>query len=262
MFFADTPPAMISYAEEASEVVSVDDLGQIIQELMSLAPDVLVLFDVDSTLVVPDDAILRPAGEKLLDSLLGGDKVQNLPTGRRYVFREILLSAKNSLVDSQSVGLIRSLQDRGIPVAAFTAVPRGKVGKVESVADRRIEELKQLGFDFGLPFAGLALELPKSPDKDFSPIFKEGILFASLHPKGDTLKNFLRATGWQPKRVVLIDDQLEYVQVVGQTLQELGIPYTGYHYTGAAKLPCELNPEWAEFQVRTFIEKGEWIVDR
>lgn len=256
------PPAIISFYQERYQIYSTSDLGQIEKALETLDSDSLVLFDVDSTLIVPDDAILRPSNEDFLEELLGGNIVQNLPTGPRYIFREILLNALHSLVDKGSISCVQNLQEKGIPVIAFTAAPRGKVGKVASVADFRIEELKRFGFDFSSAFAEKGVvELPKDPDKEFSPLFKSGILFASLHPKGDTLQKFLHAVGWTPNRVVLIDDQLEYVQSVGKALETFGIPYTGFHYTAAEKIPYNLNREVAQFQVRSFLEQSKWIND-
>lgn len=256
------PPAIIASYQERYQIHSTSDLGQIEKELETLDSDSLVLFDVDSTLIVPDDAILRPSSEDFLKELLGGNTVQDLPTGRRYIFREILLNAPHSLVDESSISCIQNLQEKGIPVIAFTAAPRGKVGEIASVADWRIEELKRFGFDFSSTFAEEGvLELPKNPDKEFSPLFKSGILFASLHPKGDTLQKFLHAIGWTPNRVVLIDDQLEYVQSVGKALESLGIPYTGFHYTAAEKMPYKLNRETAQFQVHSFLEQGKWFND-
>ncbi len=243
-----------------AQIHVTNDLSSIERELQNAGPETLVLFDVDATLIVPDDAILRPQNEPFLHELLGGDKIQNLPTGVRYVFREILLSAPHSLVDERSPALLRTLQERGILVAAFTGAPRGKIGKIDSVADWRIEELKRYGFDFNWDLG--VIELPKSPGKQFSPLFKSGSLFSSLHDKGETLENFLKAIGWTPKRIVLIDDQMEHVKSVGKVAEKLGVEYLGFHYTAAAELPCELDSERARFQVRHFIDQGEWISDR
>ncbi len=256
------PPAIVASCQEKYQIYSTSDLREIEKELATLDSDSLVLFDVDSTLIVPDDAILRPPNEDFLEELLGGSMVQNLSTGPRYIFREILLNATHSLVDEESVSCIQRLQERGVPVMAFTAAPRGKVGRIASVADWRIEELKRFGFDFSSTLSEKGvIELPKSDTKEFAPLFKSGILFASLHPKGDTLQKFLHAIEWTPKRVVLIDDQLEYVQSVGKALESLKIPYTGFHYTAAQKLPCTLNRGVAQFQIRSFIEQGKWIDD-
>lgn len=245
-----------------AQIVSTGDLGAIEKELETLDSNSLVLFDVDLTLIVPNDAILRPASSDYLDELLGGEKVQNLPTGRRYVFREILTKAPHSLIDERSLSLVRKLQERGVPVAAFTNAPRGKVGNIESVADWRVEELQRFGFDFSSTWQNKEIvELPKDQDQEFAPIFKSGIIFSSLHPKGKTLSNFLAAIDWKPKKVVMIDDEVKYVQSVGESLKTLGVSYTGFHYTGAKQLPCNLDRETAQFQVRRFFESGEWITD-
>lgn len=236
------------------------DLEVIEKELEAMDSDCLVLFDVDLTLLVPDDAILRPEASTLLNVLLGGDRLIDVPTG--HLFRSILLKAPHSLVDPRAVSFVRKLQEKKIPVAAFTFASQGKVGEIESVADWRIEELKGFGFDFHSTFVDIGiLQLSKDQDKEYAPLFKAGILFSSLHPKGKTLQRLLDALDWTPKKVVLIDDAWKHIKEVGESLQPLGIEYLGFHYTKAKDLPCDLDPERAQFQVRHFLQTGQWISD-
>jgi FMN phosphatase YigB (HAD superfamily) len=245
-----------------SRTSSISDLQVLEKELDALDGEVLVLFDIDRTLIVPDDAILRPPADNQLDILLGGSKVKSDGGAHKYLFREILLKAPHSLVDKGSVEMIQRLQAKGIPVIAFTAAPSGKVGDVDSVIDSRIVEMRQFGFDFSPAFSSVGtLEFTRDPSKEFPPTFKEGILCSSLHSKGATLKQFLKVTGYRPDYVILIDDQKEYVLSVGSAAEDLGIHYIGYHYTAAEDLPCELDPEVAAFQLRHFLENDEWKSD-
>ena len=271
MSIQDLPPSSAYISEEAvpSQISSTDSLDQIKEILKKADFNTLVLFDVDSTLILPNDTILRPQNDQQFTDLLGGRKVVALGDGMRYLFREILLKAPHSLVDSRSVELIKELEQRGVPVIAFTATPRGKVGEIESVADARIKELSQFGFDFHLFADQGTIDLGDPEDLGgFSPIFQEGVLFASLHPKGDTLRDFLQKINYRPTRVILIDDQMNQIESVGKALENLGIPYTGIRYTAAENLAAPLDqmtPEFrqtiAEFQVSHFLQEGEWISD-
>jgi hypothetical protein len=243
-------------------IFSSSDIQQLEREVEGLEGEVLVMLDVDSTLVVPDDAILRPKGDLLLEELLGGDKVLKLPIGYRYLFREILLKAPHSLVDGESVDVIRRLQKKNANVIAFTGVPRGKIGSVENVGDWRIDELTRFGFDFKSAFVGVGtVELAKDSDLEFAPIFTKGILFSSLHSKGKVLRNFFEKTGFWPTWMILVDDQMEHVQSVGKIAEALGINYIGFHYTAADQLPCVLNSERAAAQVKYFLDHDEWKSD-
>lgn len=244
------------------KIFSSPDIQRLESEVEGLDGEVLVMLDVDSTLVVADDAILRPKGDSLLDRLLGGDKVLKVSGGSRYLFREILLKAPHSLVDARSQEVIQRLRERNVHVIAFTGVPRGKIGDVENVGAWRIEELTRFGFDFKDAFSEVGtIELAKDPDQEFSPIFTQGILFSSLHSKGKVLRSFFEKVGYQPKWMVLVDDQMEHVQSVGKVAEDLGINYVGFHYTAAEELPSILDPDRAAFQVKHFIDHGEWKTD-
>ena len=125
MSIQDLPPSSAYISEEAvpSQISSTDSLDQIKEILKKADFNTLVLFDVDSTLILPNDTILRPQNDQQFKDLLGGRKVVALGDGMRYLFREILLKAPHSLVDSRSVELIKELEQRGVPVIAFRNGP-------------------------------------------------------------------------------------------------------------------------------------------
>ena len=83
--------AFFLLADQAQgSIYSVNSLEEIERETENLDADSLVLFDIDQTLLAPDDAILRSAYDDCLEELMG-EKVQVLPGGgKRYLFREIL----------------------------------------------------------------------------------------------------------------------------------------------------------------------------
>jgi len=263
LFFADIPPAKYVIEQTAIQkpaLISTHDLTLIKDLLDRLDPETtLVLWDVDQTLYTPDDAILKPHHEKRFDELLGGSKIVIDSEGKkRYLFREIVSNASHSLVDPRSVQIIKELQNRNMPNLAITLSNSGRIGKIESFIDWRIEELRNFGFDFRIDYPSLIL--PKDRDKEYPPVFKSGVLMTSLHDKGIVLKNFLAAIGWKPKKIVFIDDQLKNIQSV---IQELGdeIEIHGFHYTAASEKPCLLNEEAAQFQVEHFKKTAIWLSD-
>ena len=243
-----------------SQIVSTDDLSKIEHLLEEADEQTLVLLDVDQTLLTPDDPILKPKWDKLLDQWLGGKKfIVDASGNTRYIFRELLMRAPHSLIDPQSPALVQRLQSKSVPVIAFSAAVGGKIGNVESFIDWRIDELRRFGFDFQSAFPNLQpLQLPKDPHMECPPVYKSGVLLTSLHDKGDVLRNFLKEIHWTPQKVIFIDDQLSNVQSVAASLEGL-IPTIGIHYTGASPLPCELEEQTAKQQVDHFLNTGEWV---
>lgn len=243
------------------EILSTNDLSVLENLIEDADESTLVLWDVDHTLITPDDPILKPKWENLLDEWLGGGKSIVDSLGKtRYVFREVLMSAPHSIVDEDSLLLMEKIKQKQIPMIAFSAAPGGKVGKIESFIDWRIDELKKFGFDFSNSFSDIqSFTLPKDPELEFSPVYKSGVLITSLHNKGSVLLDFLNAVQWKGKKVIFIDDQLGNIQSVVHALEALDIEVIGIHYTAASELPCELNEEESFLKVSHFLKSGEWL---
>lgn len=216
---------IFSFSSLHAGIISTSDFDCIEKECAQLGKNSLILFDVDATLILPDDVLLKPQGKELFKHLIEGYTDRDL-------FREIRLKASHSLVDSRSIGFIHKLQEREVPVIAFTAAPAKIKGSVEP-GIWRVNELKGYGFDFSFSFPCDSLELPKNPNQRHFPFFKRGVLYSSLHSKGDILIAFLEKLDLKPDKIIFIDDELEYVQSVVSCLKKEGIDCLGIHYTAA-----------------------------
>jgi hypothetical protein len=239
---------------QSREIIVTDDFDYIMKETDTLDSNSLLLFDVDGTLIVPDDAILKhPEAKDIFNLLTAGHTTRDL-------FREIRLKAPHSLVDSRSISLIQRLQAKNVPVMAFTAAP-AKINE-QPPGDWRVEELRNYGFDFTSAFSWCScLEIPKNARQQHAPLFKSGVLFSSFHPKGDILLIFLQLMGLSFKKVIFVDDEFEHVQSVVTCLAKHGITCIGIHYTAAHKTLVDVNIDQARFQVGYFIEHGIWLSD-
>ncbi len=238
----------------AGEILTTSDFSVIEEIAEELDSNSLVLFDVDATLIVPKEAILKPEGKELFKQLTKGYKDRDL-------FRDIRMQALHSLVDNRSLPFIQKLKERKIPALAFTAAP-AKIRGVEQPADWRVNELKRYGFDFSKTFSNCNfLELPKNASEQHIPMFKSGVLFSSFHPKGDILVIFLQMMDLHPKKVLFVDDEIEHVRSVVTSLEEHGIECIGIHYTAANNSSFELNAEQARFQVDYFAKHNVWLSD-
>lgn len=239
----------------AGEMWTTNDFNAIEESAYGLDENSLVLFDVDATLIVPDDAILKPKGKELFNHLIAR-------CTERDLFRDIRMKAPHSLVDDRSIYFVQKLQERKIPVIALTAAP-AKIRGHDQPGDWRVDELKRYGFDFSPAFPSLHfLELPKNAQQQYVPLFKSGVLYSSFHPKGDILTAFMQQLNLKPNRVLFVDDELGHVQSVVAALDEQGISCIGVHYTAANEAPCDLNVEQAHFQIDYFIEHDIWLGDQ
>lgn len=239
----------------AGEIITTNDFSLIEKASNRLDRDSLVLFDVDATLIVPDDVLLKPKRKEFFEHLIASYTDRDL-------FREIRMKAPHTLVDDRSIRLVQNLQQNKIPVIAFTAAP-SKVRGVEEPGVWRVDELQRYGFDFSSAFPNLNfLELPKTETQQHAPLFKSGVLYSSFHSKGDVLIVFLQKIGLNPKKVIFVDDELKHVQSVVASLDQQDIPCIGIHYTAADEGSCNLNEKQARFQINYFIQHDVWLGDK
>lgn len=237
------------------EIIVTNDFSIVEKEAADLTQNSLVLFDVDGTLIVPVDAILQfKAGEIFRELVLTYADLD--------LFRDIRIDASHVLVDNKSLGLISHIQQKKIPVIAFTAAP-STVRAGGEPGTWRVEELKRHAFDFSLAFPTHPLmEFPKDSTKQHHPLFKEGVLYTSFQKKGPILLQFLKQLDFTPDKVVFVDDELPQVQSVVRCLKELGIPCVGIHYTKAHEIKPNLDIEKAKLQIHHFVKHQVWLGDR
>lgn len=247
-----------------AKIIESPTFTQFEEVLETLDPDSLVLLDVDETLLVPKDGILKNGGEEYR-KILGFYK-RNFTS---HLIGQLLSRSEYEAVNPRAVDAIDYLQARDIKTIAFTACSVGQNGVIPSMEDWRIEHLKKNQFDFTVAFpqfSGLWIKMYK--DDPLSrlyykkPLFKEGVLFCNGHHKGPVLTAFLAAIGWKPSKIVFLDDRLDFLESVENALKQEGIEFIGLHYTEAKNLPCIVNEQVAKFQIMHFFETEEWLSEQ
>lgn len=237
--------------------------AQIIKDLTSyqyidfdnIDNDTLVVFDVDETLVQPIDSLLVNLRSSKSDELFYKiitryPDVDNWDYYYSIIFRDVEMP----LIENNIINKIKSLQNRNIKVIACTAAPTGRMGAIENVEEWRYNHLYSLGFignfnDFNFDFY---LE-------GQHPNFYHGILFTDLANKGPSLKIFLDKINYHPKKIVMFDDNLNYLQSVDNEFAKSEIQFTGYQYTG--QWQKEIDEEMFFYQIDYLLANHKWLSD-
>lgn len=246
----------------SSTIIEAYDLKEIAAQFQQLDSQSLLLWDVDSTLIMPTDGVLRPGNEEFLDELIGlylnGKTLQE----KRWLISQIFHRNSYCLVDEGVASLIASLKEQSIPMLGLTAMRTGSYGIIESMEAWRVNQLRLLGIDFSSllsqhdefawqetsPYAG-------------KPAFKEGIICCDHLPKGVVLTSFLAKMEWRPRQVLFIDDYLDFLQSVEQAMAALDIPFVGIHYRAVEKIASPLDEELAHHQFRVLVNEEIWLHD-
>lgn len=243
-------------------IIEINTLDLFRNEINNLTSNDLVAFDIDETLVVSKDLVLRPCGRVCLNGLMAQYGNVRDPKKRECLVTQIMLQRKICLVDPTSLDMVLSVQNKGTKVIALTALKTGPYGLIPKMENWRVEELANAGFHFDRAFPQINhLILPQWKNEKHPAIFLKGVLCSCKYPKGEVLVAFLKEINWKPKHVYFIDDRLHNLQSVEKSLSAMNIPFVGYHYTGADLLPGILDQRLAETQLNYFLRKGVWLSD-
>ncbi len=196
-------------AEHIKEIKSIEEARI---ELESANEKVLVVFDIDKTLLVSDVPVFE------LDQ-----KVRFMP------------------VEAETVEIIHNLQERGVPVIALT-----HSGSAPEIRRWRAANLEEIGINFRSAFPLKECEFNEFPQLFGSyPAFYNGILCTGGVSKGALLAAFIKRLNLSVDKVIFFDDQFLVCLDVHLAMAQLGIPVQCYWYRGTLCRDC-----WADENVQ------------
>ncbi len=175
--------------------------------------DTLVIFDINETLIMPDDCFLRATQsakkyrislEKSFDT--NSDIYKNL-------LRKAWSNTSIKLIEEDMALFIKELKIRKIPMIALT----GRFEEIEGMGEYTHDQLNSIGIDFSDAFREQSRFLISGvvPIDRVQPSFNQGVIFASDQKKGPVLSAFLDQIESFPKKIVVIDNRkscLESIQ--------------------------------------------------
>lgn len=224
------------------QITSIEELAG----YFTLADQTLGVFDIDETLLVPDEpAFQKPNVRKYACAQVLREQ---LPLESQDLLSNLVLTHSASrLIESKAPAFIKALQAQNVRLIALTAAMTRFFGS-HYLPKMRFSEHQKHGIDFSPAFPHIhELTLDHMPmcSQGF-PAFYSGVLCSngdhkrqrSASSKGKVLCEFLKATGWIPSVIVFIDDKLYNLEEMQRTLQEFHpeITYHGLHYIGAQSI--------------------------
>jgi len=248
-------------------VLEAKDAGIIKDEIAKLENGDMVLLDVKNVIFYSSDQVMFHEHKSFFKQKFAQiEKSRGVEEATRL--KSIVLSSyKPVIVDQEISGIINRAQKSGIIVFALTSGNTSNYGTIPNRAALRIRTLKDIGIDFSksteLDYIDLSKEMVLSKEKDRSkPIFQDGVIFAAKRPKGEILGKFLRLSKLKPGKIIFVDNQLENVLSVEATCKELGIDYTGIHFTKMYNKPSKpLDKKIAEKKFEILLAENRWIDD-
>lgn len=161
--------------------------------------------------------------------------------------------------ESQTGPLIAKLQNEKRTVLGFTSRGRNEwystfVPQVDQMTQSWLQQVK---VDFS------QTQLPPewaSLDRDFSAYFHDGIIYTTnTLEKGELLASMLTSAHYAPSKIILVDDKVDSLKSVENSLEKLAIPFVGLAYS---RPHPPFDPCTAHVQLIFWMMMGELLSDQ
>lgn len=203
--------------------------------------DTLLVLDLDNTVMTHQIAFGGDAWFERLWSHVAQKKMELAAAqpSLMSVYNTAQHFVKTSAVEPNIVGIIKALQDIGIPIVGLTA--RGY-----SIRHQTLRQLADMGVDFSRNSI--------VPDDELS--YQGGVIFCAGGDKGVNLTSFMSRLGRTPNHIVMLDDKKKHLERVMIALKQLGIHFTGFRYGYLDEAVEQFSMEAANIQLAHL---WEWL---
>lgn len=247
------------------DILETSSLEPIKLKIREINNQTLVIFDIDDVIITPKDQILKPAYKIYSDEYTNKFSKKYSETKAQYFWSIIFLERQNELVDPKILDLFNILKKKNIKTILMTNAWTGAFGKIPSLEDWRINELRKFGIDTSRSFKGtnqIIFNGTSSKDPKRFPMYKDGVLFTCNIPKGAILKIFLEKISWRPKNIIFVDDKRTHLESVEKYCSDAGIIFDGFLFTEVQnRKESPLNGKRAALQYEILEKEGKWLSD-
>ncbi len=143
------------------------------------------------------------------------------------------------IVEPGTEAIIDALQKKGYTVMGLTTRGLG-------LATRTVHQLKEKGIDLTRTCPGT--EEAYFQIKGHGVIYRKGVLLTSGTHKGEALFRLCERIGYEPKRIVFLNDKSTHIKEIEDYAKQRNIPFLGLRYSYSDARKAAFRPEVADFQ--------------
>lgn len=234
-----------------NRISSITEVEPLVSQAAANNEQLLVIFDMDLTLTMPPWAgllhLVNPQYRAKLHQLVSS--LQEIE--RRKVLTLGLQISRQELIEKDAPSIIQRLQSLPVKTIVLTASLTDQVNDEAPIELQRFQKLRDLGIvlEDSYPQQKIVLDDLPSYNANF-PVYYRGILCANGVPgtniKGPVLVSFLQHANYKPTTIIMVDDKIEYLNYVYQSLVELDphIRFIGLEYVGVQMhIPQQISDE-------------------
>lgn len=233
-----------------ARIIESERMDEILNEV---TPQSLVVFDLDNTIMEASQTL---GSDQWFDYNISKLKKKGIPADEAVAVTAAAWERINSignvnLVEESTPGIIRHIQDSGVPTMGLTARP-------VSFLEKSLSQLNKLGVP--LYRHTVSTKVIQIEDAELA-VYKKGLLSVGGNNKGKLLVAFLKEIGLSPKRIIFVDDKLKNVTHVDGALEAIGIPSFAFRYGAADGKVKSFDAHLADFEFGYFEKYGIVLSD-
>ncbi len=204
----------------------------------------LIIYDLDNTLIEPvqllgSDQWFYYRLNQLIEKLSDKEKALRKALSEWIAAQTV---SKIKIVEEGTAEMIASQQAEGVKLMGLTT-------RDGLMAHCTLLQLEDLGIDLA---KGTFQKENLYFDSEKTNFFTGGVLFTSGSHKGRALRKFLALVGYEPKRVLFINDKYQNLKEVADVCYEEGIEFLGLRYGYLDQKIAQFNADIAEIQGLNF----------
>lgn len=224
-----------------AEIFDTYQMDEIYHHLQS---EMLVIFDIDNTLIEPVQELGTNQWfeNRIKEYISFGCSKQDALEKALREWTAIQSVTLVKLVEPNIASIVKDLQNQGYTVMGLTTRGLG-------ISTCTIHQLQTVNID---------LKMTAPTDQEIFFMNKQGVLFrggtlftAGTH-KGDALEKFLKAIDYQPSSIIFINDKYSHLLPVEEYCSKFEIPFTGIRYGFLDEKVKNFRKQIAEIQFYHF----------
>lgn len=260
-----------------ADIIEIDSLEQAQDQLLTADTTMLVIFDMDLTLLAPTEKMFylgcRDINDyDLSDRDLVSQMIKNLKemcpsqnsAGNLSKFNAAVCAKIHfTSVEAITAPLIKQLQAHGIKIIVLTNRYTGPYGSIKRLQDWHVENLHEVGLDFSPSFPVKEIVFENFESKNtLHPLYYHGILCSVGNPKGKVLATFLDKINLKPHKIIFFDDSYQCCKSVADEMGQRAIPTQCYYYKAIYKEKIKLDHTVTQYQFDHWIKHEEFLTEK
>ena len=257
-----------------SSVENIYDIKKIVELVDFLATHgsrqmlekVLIVFEVDDTLIFDEDYFVRFRFEDKLTTLLNQSRASfGVTNSQEFLLSRIIKMAKTELVDTKLIDLLKVIKRDSIKGLAITNSTFKRYGVINNFADFKINQVETKDIDFSIFWYKQKILNEAFDGNEGRPFFKRGFLFRNGVSIEMSLRRFFSVLKWHPELIVFVSNSREDVDSVKNWVERyyrgLNAEFVFFGFTYFAdqvqSRVCDMR--LISYQVAKFLQTGTWM---